>query len=278
MLHSPCTRRKLLLVCQRNLHPRPPLPPIRPTKLKGFGWRRRVGRLRWRVGGYIRRARRQPRVPPAARAVQSVRELKPSKPCGGGSCCAHRGAAQLRRGHGATLAGERSRAVCLFHTRGVCPSAETRAFAPAAGSRESLRGATGVPHSKHSLGPPSNTPLTRGKGILQHNTRKSVAASCNRYEAKLLADVLPPEHAGGGFADVGALGPAKEALREAVQLPLAHPQLFTGPLVRPMRTLKCSPVLWCAPCPPSSVHRASGAPLAHPTPSPGALKAADISN
>jgi hypothetical protein len=26
--------------------------------------------------------------------------------------------------------------------------------------------------------------------------------------------------------------------------------VFTGPLVRPMRTLKCSPGLWCAPCPP----------------------------
>ena len=39
-----------------------------------------------------------------------------------------------------------------------------------------------------------------------------------------------PQDAGGGFADVGALHGAKEALREAVQLPLTHPQLFAGPL------------------------------------------------
>ena len=43
-----------------------------------------------------------------------------------------------------------------------------------------------------------------------------------------LPQVLSPEDCGRGFNEVGALGEAKAALREAVQLPLQHPHLFTG--------------------------------------------------
>lgn len=50
----------------------------------------------------------------------------------------------------------------------------------------------------------------------------------NAYERRLLADVLNPEDLGSGFADVGALGAAKRALREAVQLPLQRPALFAA--------------------------------------------------
>lgn len=41
------------------------------------------------------------------------------------------------------------------------------------------------------------------------------------------------DEAGAGFAEVGALSEAKDALREAVQLPLQHPRLFQkGSLAR----------------------------------------------
>ncbi len=41
------------------------------------------------------------------------------------------------------------------------------------------------------------------------------------------------DEAGAGFAEVGALSEAKDALREAVQLPLQHPHLFQkGSLAR----------------------------------------------
>ena len=40
--------------------------------------------------------------------------------------------------------------------------------------------------------------------------------------------VLAPEDCGRGFSEVGALSEAKNTLREAVQLPLKHPELFTG--------------------------------------------------
>ena len=50
------------------------------------------------------------------------------------------------------------------------------------------------------------------------------------------AEVVQPEDAGAGFREVGALGGAKDALREAVQLPLQHPHLFArGTLARPVR-------------------------------------------
>ena len=40
--------------------------------------------------------------------------------------------------------------------------------------------------------------------------------------------MLAPEDCGRGFSEVGALSEAKDTLREAVQLPLKHPELFTG--------------------------------------------------
>ena len=46
------------------------------------------------------------------------------------------------------------------------------------------------------------------------------------------------DEAGAGFAEVGALSDAKDALREAVQLPLQHPRLFQrGSLARYPTTL-----------------------------------------
>ena len=48
----------------------------------------------------------------------------------------------------------------------------------------------------------------------------------NQYERRLLSEVVRPEDAGSGFAEVGALAEAKDALREAVQLPLQHPHIF----------------------------------------------------
>ena len=38
--------------------------------------------------------------------------------------------------------------------------------------------------------------------------------------------VISPEDAGNGFAEVGALGPVKDVLREVVQFPLQYPDLF----------------------------------------------------
>lgn len=50
------------------------------------------------------------------------------------------------------------------------------------------------------------------------------------------SQVLSPEDCGAGFSEVGALGEAKRALREAVQLPLLHPALFnSGALARPSK-------------------------------------------
>lgn len=46
----------------------------------------------------------------------------------------------------------------------------------------------------------------------------------------LFCQVLAPEDCGRGFSEVGALDEAKQALREAVQLPLQHPELFAGEL------------------------------------------------
>lgn len=66
-----------------------------------------------------------------------------------------------------------------------------------------------------------------GGSMRQHITTE------NMYEQRLLPEVVNSDEAGGGFAEVGALGEAKDALREAVQLPLQHPRLFQkGSLAR----------------------------------------------
>lgn len=73
--------------------------------------------------------------------------------------------------------------------------------------------------------------LERGGGAVRGGVRAE-----NAYERRLLAEVIRPEDAGAGFSEVGALAKAKEALREAVQLPLQHPHLFTrGSLARPCK-------------------------------------------
>lgn len=66
-----------------------------------------------------------------------------------------------------------------------------------------------------------------GGSMRQHITTE------NMYEQRLLPEVVNSDEAGGGFAEVGALSDAKDALREAVQLPLQHPRLFQkGSLAR----------------------------------------------
>lgn len=77
-----------------------------------------------------------------------------------------------------------------------------------------------------------------GLGMLQRGSGSPKAAvePSNRYEKRLLEEVVSPEECGRGFAEVGALEDAKTALREAVQLPLKHPELFAGgTLARPSK-------------------------------------------
>ncbi len=65
---------------------------------------------------------------------------------------------------------------------------------------------------------------------------KHTVKADNAYERRLLPEVIAPDEAGFGFAEVGAMEDAKNALREAVQLPLQCPQLFVrGVLARPCR-------------------------------------------
>ncbi|KAL3152348.1 hypothetical protein ABBQ32_001411 [Trebouxia sp. C0010 RCD-2024] len=67
-------------------------------------------------------------------------------------------------------------------------------------------------------------------------TMRQHIATENMYEQRLLPEVVKSDEAGAGFAEVGALSDAKDALREAVQLPLQHPRLFQkGSLARPCR-------------------------------------------
>ncbi|PSC75359.1 ATPase family AAA domain-containing 1 [Micractinium conductrix] len=84
----------------------------------------------------------------------------------------------------------------------------------------------------------SEASVRYGLGMLARSAggpRQAVEPS-NRYERQLLAEVLAPEDCGRGFSEVGALDEAKQALREAVQLPLQHPELFAGgTLARPSR-------------------------------------------
>lgn len=68
--------------------------------------------------------------------------------------------------------------------------------------------------------------LKRGGGAAKASIEPS-----GRHERTLLSEVLAPEDCGAGFEEVGALAEAKAALREAVQLPLTHPELFAGSLL-----------------------------------------------
>lgn len=63
--------------------------------------------------------------------------------------------------------------------------------------------------------------LDRSKG---HQAQVSTE---NSREKSLLVDVLDPKDLGSGFASVGALNKAKKALREAIELPLQHPEIFS---------------------------------------------------
>ena len=99
----------------------------------------------------------------------------------------------------------------------------------------------------------------RKVGVL-HSARRHVradkvmSAGADDLMAPRRAEVVQPEDAGAGFRAVGALGGAKDALREAVQLPLQHPHLFArGTLARPVRgVLLFGPpgagtLQWCRP-------------------------------
>lgn len=73
--------------------------------------------------------------------------------------------------------------------------------------------------------------LDKAGGGMKHTVKAD-----NAYERRLLTEVVGPEESGFGFAEVGAMEEAKDALREAVQLPLQCPQLFVrGSLARPCR-------------------------------------------
>lgn len=49
----------------------------------------------------------------------------------------------------------------------------------------------------------------------------------NKFEKRLLADVIPPSDIGVKFDDIGALENVKDALKELVMLPLQRPELFS---------------------------------------------------
>ncbi|KAL4425684.1 hypothetical protein ABPG75_009700 [Micractinium tetrahymenae] len=101
----------------------------------------------------------------------------------------------------------------------------------------SVRGGRSGPGSSGTLRL-SEAALRYGLGMLQRSSGSPKAAvePSNRYEKRLLEEVVSPEECGRGFSEVGALEEAKTALREAVQLPLKHPELFAGgTLARPSK-------------------------------------------
>lgn len=58
----------------------------------------------------------------------------------------------------------------------------------------------------------------------------------NKFEERLLSEVVPAAEVGVSFDSIGALDSVKEALRELVMLPLQRPELFArGQLTRPCR-------------------------------------------
>ncbi|CAI5523833.1 unnamed protein product [Closterium sp. Naga37s-1] len=60
--------------------------------------------------------------------------------------------------------------------------------------------------------------------------------SANKFEERLLAEVVPPDEVGVTFSQIGALEAVKDTLKELVMLPLRRPELFTrGQLTRPCK-------------------------------------------
>ena len=58
----------------------------------------------------------------------------------------------------------------------------------------------------------------------------------NKFEERILSDVVPAKEVGVSFDEIGALDSVKAALRELVMLPLQRPELFVGgKLTRPCR-------------------------------------------
>ncbi|KAM1001711.1 hypothetical protein FF1_008194 [Malus domestica] len=90
----------------------------------------------------------------------------------------------------------------------------------------------------------STESLKDGLNILQgiQNENKSIKKSLkdvvtgNKFERKLLADVIPPSDIGVSFDDIGALENVKDTLKELVMLPLQRPELFSkGQLTKPCK-------------------------------------------
>ena len=62
------------------------------------------------------------------------------------------------------------------------------------------------------------------------------ARPSNSYERRIMSELVNPNEVGGGFGEVGALSSVKDALREAVQLPLQYPGIFKrGSLQKPCK-------------------------------------------
>ena len=97
------------------------------------------------------------------------------------------------------------------------------------GSPDSERGGGGP-----TPGPPphrvllTDADLRFGASMLIKTARPRAAITAEGpYERQFLNDVIAPGDAGVSFSDIGALGPVKDAMREAVQLPLQYPKLFS---------------------------------------------------
>eukprot|EP00850_Spirogloea_muscicola_P019691 SM000196S05383 [mRNA] locus=s196:160666:169231:- [translate_table: standard] len=77
---------------------------------------------------------------------------------------------------------------------------------------------------------PSNLSLSISKRKLKRVT------AVNKFEERMLSEVVQADEIGVSFDEIGALEGVKEALRELVMLPLQRPELFSqGQLTRPCR-------------------------------------------
>ena len=58
----------------------------------------------------------------------------------------------------------------------------------------------------------------------------------NKFEEKVLSNIISPNGSGVPFVDIGVLGSMKETLKELVVLPLQRPELFNEVKVRKVLT------------------------------------------
>ncbi|GLJ18064.1 hypothetical protein SUGI_0318690 [Cryptomeria japonica] len=64
--------------------------------------------------------------------------------------------------------------------------------------------------------------------------QKEIATE-NKFEKKILQNVIPPGDIGVNFENIGSLENVKESLNESVMLPLRRPELFKGQLTKPCK-------------------------------------------